>query len=67
MKAQIASEVLLENPPVLDNQYYPVEDAVQFTPDVNQAPERRYPQRQHLPPDRLQYDCHSLEERCNFG
>lgn len=64
VEAKTPSDVS-ENSTVLDNQYYPIEDAVQAKPDIDRAPVRRYPQRQHHPPDRLRYDCHSLEERYN--
>ena len=59
-------EVLLENRTVLDNQHYPIEDAVQVTLDMNKAEVWHCPQRPHHPPDLLRYDCHSLEEHCNY-
>ena len=60
-------EISLENPTVLDNQYYPNTDAVQVKPDMDQAPVQHYPQHQHHLPDRLRYDCHLLGERFNSG
>ena len=66
VEAKTPPDVSLENPTILDNQHYPIEDAVQVTPDTNKSQVRRYPQRQHRPPDRLRYDCHSLEEHCNY-
>ena len=66
VEAKTPPDVSLENPTILDNQHYPIEDAVQVTPDTNKSQVRRYPQRQHQPPDRLRYDCHSLEEHCNY-
>ena len=59
VEARTPPEVSLENPTVLDNQYYPTEDAVQVTPDMDQPLVRRYPQRLRHPPDRFRYDCHS--------
>ncbi len=52
-------EVVLENSTILDNQHYPIEDEVQVTPDTNQAAVRRFPRRQHRPPDCFGYDCPS--------
>ena len=38
VEARTPSEILLQNPTVLNNQYYPIEDAVRVTPDMDQAP-----------------------------